>query len=108
MADRHDRTEKATGRQRQKAAEKGQVARSRELVSMASTGGVILMIAFWGGGAVTGLSDMTRRLLTLQYGTDPMGAMRAAGVETLFVLLPFLLSAAALAIVGSVAREASS
>lgn len=104
MADRHDRTEKATGRQRQKAAEKGQVARSRELVSMASTGGVILVIAFWGGGAVTGLSDMTRRLLTLQYGMDPMGAIRAAGFETLAVLLPFLLSAAALAIVGSVAQ----
>ncbi len=104
MADRHDRTEKATGRRRQKAAEKGQVARSRELVSMASTGGVILAIAFWGGGAMTGLSDMTRRLLTLQYGTEPMGAIRAAGVETLIVLLPFLLSAAALAVVGSVAQ----
>ena len=51
MADRSDRTEKATGRQRQKALEKGQVARSRELVSMASTGGVILAITFWGGAA---------------------------------------------------------
>ncbi len=104
MADRHDRTEKATGRQRQKAAEKGQVARSRELVSMASTGGVILTIAFWGGGAVRGLSDMTRRLLTLQYGMEPFGAIRAAGVEALFLLLPFLLAAAALAVIGSVAQ----
>lgn len=104
MSDRHDRTEKATGRQRQKAAEKGQIARSRELVSMASTGGVILMITFWGGGAMTSLSDMMRRLLSLQYGMEPIGAIRAAGVETIFVLLPFLLAAAALAIIGSVAQ----
>ena len=104
MSDRHDRTEKATGRQRQKAAEKGQIARSRELVSMASTGGVILTITFWGGGAMASLSDMMRRLLSLQYGMEPIGAIRAAGVDTILVLLPFLLAAAALAIVGSVAQ----
>ncbi|MBE0603777.1 MAG: flagellar biosynthesis protein FlhB [Deltaproteobacteria bacterium] len=104
MADRSDRTEQATGRQRQKALEKGQVARSRELVSMASTGGVVLAIAFWGGGAIANLSGMMRRLLTLQYGMEPIGAIRAAGIETIILLLPFLLAAAALAICGSVVQ----
>ena len=104
MADRTDRTEQATGRQRQKALEKGQVARSRELVSMASTGGVVLAIVFWGGGAMANLSGMMRRLLTLQYGMEPIGAIRAAGIETIFLLLPFLLAAAALAICGSVVQ----
>ncbi len=47
---------------------------------------------------------MMRRLLSLQYGMEPIGAIRAAGVETMLVLLPFLLAAAALAIVGSVAQ----
>ncbi|MEW6719464.1 MAG: flagellar biosynthesis protein FlhB [Thermodesulfobacteriota bacterium] len=104
MSDRHDRTEKATGRRRQKALEQGQVARSRELVSMASTGGIILAIAFWGGGATAHLSGMMRRLLSLQYGTEPFGAMRAAGAETLALLLPFLLAGAAFAVAGSVAQ----
>jgi flagellar biosynthetic protein FlhB len=104
MADRHDRTEKATGRQRLKAREKGQIARSRELVSMASTGGVILVIAFWGGGALMQLSATMRRLLSLQYGMEPFAAVRAAGIETLALLLPFFLAAAAMAITASLAQ----
>jgi len=104
MADRHDRTEKATGRQRQKAREKGQVARSRELVSTASTGGVVLVMALWGGGALAQLAGMTRRLLSMPYGTEPFGAMRAAGAEAMILMLPFLLAAAGLAVVGSVVQ----
>jgi flagellar biosynthetic protein FlhB len=104
MSDRHDRTEKATGRQRQKALDKGQVARSKELVSMASSGGILLTIVFWGGGAMMHLSGMMRRLLSLQYGKDPLAAIRSAGVETIVILLPFLLAAAALAIITSLAQ----
>jgi flagellar biosynthesis protein FlhB len=104
MADRHDRTEKATGRRRQKEREKGHVARSKELVSMASTGGIVLVIAFWGGGAMTHLSGVTRRLLSLGYGVEPLAVMRAAGVETLLLLLPFLLIAAGLAVATSLAQ----
>jgi len=102
--DRHDRTEKATARRRQKALEQGQVARSRELVATASTGGIVLVIAFWGGGAVAHLSGIMRRLLSLQYGTEPFTVMRAAGAETLALLLPFLLAGAVLAVLGSVAQ----
>lgn len=104
MSDRHDRTEKATGRKRQQAREKGQVARSRELVSMASTGGVILVIAFWGAGAFTRLSGTMRGMLSLQYGADPFAAMRAAGGEAFLLLLPFLLAAAALSIATSLVQ----
>ncbi len=104
MADKHDRTEQATGRRRQKALEKGQVARSRELVQMASTGGIILVITFWGGGAIAHLSGIMRKLLSLQYGMEPFGVMRAAGAEALALLLPFLAAGAALAIAGSVAQ----
>jgi len=102
--ERHDRTEKATPRRRQKALEEGQVARSRELVASASTGGIILVITFWGGGAVMHLSGLMRRLLSLQYGTEPFGVLQAAGAETLAVLMPFLLAGAVLAIVCSLAQ----
>ncbi|MCL1925772.1 MAG: flagellar biosynthesis protein FlhB [Syntrophorhabdaceae bacterium] len=102
--DRYDRTEKATGRQRQKALEKGQVARSRELVSMAATGGIMMVIVFWGGATVKSLSVTMRRFLSLQYGTEPINVLRSAGVEIIVTVLPFLLSAAALAIVASLAQ----
>jgi len=104
MADRYDRTEKATGRQRQKALEKGQVARSRELVSMVAAGGIVMVIVFWGGTTMMSLSGMLRRLLSLQYGKDPFTVMRSTGIEAIFILLPFLLSAAALAILASLAQ----
>ena len=104
MADRHERTEKATGRRRQRAREQGEVARSREVVSVASTGGIVLGIAFWGSGAFAHLSAVTGRFLSLQYGTEPFAAVRAAGTETMILLAPFLLAAAALAVAASVAQ----
>jgi len=104
VADRYDRTEKATGRKRQQAREKGQVARSRELVSMASTGGILLVIAFWGGGAFSRLAGVTRGFLSLKYGADPLQAMRAAGAETLVVLFPFFLAATGLAVAASLVQ----
>ena len=104
MSDRYDRTEKATGRQRQKAAEKGQVARSRELVSMAAAGGIIMVIVFWGSATIVQLSGTMRRLLSMQYGTEPFHVMRSAGIEVVLILLPFLLSAATLAILASLAQ----
>ncbi|MCL2102574.1 MAG: flagellar biosynthesis protein FlhB [Syntrophorhabdaceae bacterium] len=104
MADRYDRTEQASGRQRQKALEKGQVARSRELVSMAATGGIMMVIVFWGGATIANLTGMMRRILSLQYGMDPFTVMRSAGIEVIYILLPFLLSAAAMAIIASLGQ----
>jgi len=104
MADRYDRTEKATGRQRQKALDKGQVARSRELVSMAAAGGIMMVVVFWGHATVLQLSNTLRRLLSLQYGTEPFTVIRSAGLEAVIILLPFLLSAATFAIMASLAQ----
>jgi flagellar biosynthetic protein FlhB len=104
MADRHDNTEKATGRKRLQAREKGQVARSRDLVSMASTGGIILVITFWGSSAFARLSSVFRGFLTLRYGTEISTVMRTAGMETMYLLLPFLLVAAGLAIAANLVQ----
>jgi len=104
MADNHDKTEKATGRKRQKAREKGQVARSRDLVSMASTGGVILVLTFWGSGTFAHLSVVMRGFLSFRYGMELSTAIRNAGMEMLFLLLPFLLVASGLAIAANIVQ----
>ncbi|MHB1011861.1 MAG: flagellar biosynthesis protein FlhB [Desulfobacteria bacterium] len=104
MADRHDQTEKATGRKRQQAREKGQVARSRDLVSMASTGGIVLVITFWGSSSFAHLSSVLRGFLSLRYGTEISTVLRTAGMETLLFLLPFLLAAAGLALAANLVQ----
>ena len=104
MGDRHDNTEKATGRKRQQAREKGQVARSRDLVTMASTGGIILVITIWGSSSFARLSGVMRGFLSLRYGMEISTAMRTAGMETVLLLLPFLTAAAGLAIVANLVQ----
>ena len=104
MADRHDNTEKATGRKRQQAREKGQVARSRDLVSMASTGGVVLVITFWGSSALAHLAGVMRGFLSLRYGTELSTVIRTAGMEMAFLLFPFLLAAAGLAVAANLVQ----
>jgi flagellar biosynthetic protein FlhB len=91
MAENQDKTEKATPRRRQKAREKGQVPRSRDLVSIANIGGILLVFylgitPFW-----ERMSRVTASLLSLQYGKDPFAVFRIVTVETIFVLLPFFL-----------------
>lgn len=104
MPDRHQQTERATPRRRQQAREKGQVARSRELVSLASLGGIVLVLQFFGTRSVTRMASLTGDLLSMRYGRDPSLAMRMATGEAFFVLLPFFAAGAALAIAASVAQ----
>lgn len=104
MADRDQRTERATPRRRKKAREKGQVARSRDLVSVASLGGVILALHFFGPRAVERMASLTEGLLALRWGRDPSLAMRGAGAEALALLLPFFACGAALAAAAGVAQ----
>lgn len=104
MPDFDEKTERGTPRKHQKAREKGQVARSRELVSMAATAGIIVMFYFSGSSFIEGLSEMMKRLLTLQYGFNPMLAMRFAATDMLRILLPFLLVSFTFALVSGAAQ----
>ena len=90
MADFEEKTEQATPRKKQQAKEKGQIARSRELISMSSTAGVIMMFYFSGASFIGRMSDLMRKLLDLQYGMTPVTAMKFAASQMLLVLLPFL------------------
>ncbi|GAB4387961.1 MAG: flagellar biosynthesis protein FlhB [Thermodesulfovibrionales bacterium] len=99
-----ERTEQATPRRRQKAREKGQVPRSRELSSMASLGGMLLVFYFGASGVVKGMTGMTGRFLGLQYGVEPLSALRAAAWEGMFFMLPLFGAAFVFALGASVAQ----
>jgi flagellar biosynthetic protein FlhB len=93
MAENEDKTELATAQRRQKARDKGQIARSRELVSMATTGGVLLVLYVMGSSFMHNVTGLTSRLLGLRYGRDSMAVMRAASLEMMLILAPFLAAA---------------
>ncbi len=91
MAENQDKTEKATPRRQQKAREKGQVSRSRDLVSIANIGGILLVFYFGIKPFWERMSRTTASLLSLQYGQDPFAVFRLVTVETILILLPFFL-----------------
>lgn len=84
-----ERTEQATPRKRQKAREKGQVPRSRELISMAGTGGIIIAFYLSGDYFIKNLSDLVKKTLSLEYGIEPFAVMRYATTEMFLLLAPF-------------------
>ena len=102
MAENEDRTEQATARRRQKAREKGQMAKSRELVSMATMAGTLLVFYLAGSSFMTNISGLTSRLLSLGYGRDTFGVLRQASTEMMMILAPFLAATILFAILSNV------
>ncbi|NTW58592.1 MAG: flagellar biosynthesis protein FlhB [Nitrospirae bacterium] len=102
MAENEDRTEQATARRRQKAREKGQIAKSRELVSMATMAGSLLVFYLAGAAFVTNISGLTSRLLSLQYGRDSITVLRSASTEMMMILAPFFAMAVIFAVLSNV------
>ena len=90
MADFEEKTEQATPRKRQQAREKGQVAKSRDLGSMAAMAGIIGVFYFAGNSIIGNVSRITAKFLSLGYGTDPVAVTKDAVVATFYILAPFL------------------
>ena len=90
MAELEEKTEQATPRKRQKAREKGQVARSKELGAMAATTGIIAVFYFAGHNMIDRVSIMTGKFLSLSYGTDPIAVTKQAAIGMFYILMPFL------------------
>ncbi|MBI5602835.1 MAG: EscU/YscU/HrcU family type III secretion system export apparatus switch protein [Deltaproteobacteria bacterium] len=86
-----DRTEKATPRKRQKAREKGQVPKSRDLIAIGNMGGILLVFYYGITPFWEKISGVTTALLSLQYGRDPFLVFRMASFETIRILVPFFL-----------------
>lgn len=103
MAENDDeKTELATPRRREKAREQGQVARSRELVSFATTGGVLLVLYMTGSSVMRNLTGLTERLLGLRYGRDSLAVMRTVSLEMMLILAPFFAAAFIVALFSNV------
>ena len=102
MAENEDRTEKATARRREKAREKGQGARSRELVALSTAAGVFFVFYLAGNAFMQRITGLTARLLGLGYGRDTMAVMRSAGVEMMLILAPFFVAAVSFAVLSNV------
>jgi flagellar biosynthetic protein FlhB len=102
MAENEDRTEQATARRRQKAREKGQIAKSRELVSFATMAGTLLVFYFAGASFMTNMGGLTTRLLSLDYGRDSIVVLRQASTEMMMILAPFFGATVLFAILSNV------
>ncbi|MDA8085320.1 MAG: EscU/YscU/HrcU family type III secretion system export apparatus switch protein [Nitrospiraceae bacterium] len=98
MAEAGERTERATPRKRQKAREQGQVARGREITSLAGMAGVILIFYFEGPSVIGRLKDVTGNLLSCRYGMEPVAAAKAAVLGMFSIIMPFLALSFALAL----------
>jgi flagellar biosynthetic protein FlhB len=102
MADDQEKTEQATPQKRHKAREEGRVARSRELSSMLSMGGVILIMLFTGHSTMQNIMIITREGLTLPHLNSPLDVMTDLSVKGVQILLPFMAIAVLMAIAGNV------
>ena len=103
MADEfQEKTEQASARKKQKAREKGQIARSKDLTSTITIGGIIMIFHFGGQHFVSSLAGMTGGMLSLKYGTDPIHVSRIAILQGVKIVAPFFLSSVALAVLASV------
>ncbi len=99
-----EKTQEATPRKKEKAKEKGQVARSKELTSMASMSGIIMLLYFSGGYFMTKLASMTGGVLGMKYGTDPGHVSRIVTLQGFEVLAPFFMVTIVLGLLVSVAQ----
>ena len=105
MADEfQEKTEQATPRKREKAREKGQVSRSRDLSSMAVIGGIIMIFYFGGEYIFKKWLDMTGAILSLRYGRDPVQVAGIAIWHGGMLLAPFFIVSLVLALGASIAQ----
>jgi len=100
-----EKTERATPRKKQKAKEKGQILRSKDLVSMAATGGMLMIFYFGGEYFFTSMATLTGSILGMRYGTNPMEVSRIAILESAKVLIPFMFTSITLVIFTSVVQS---
>ncbi|MEW6601313.1 MAG: flagellar biosynthesis protein FlhB [Nitrospirota bacterium] len=106
MADEfQEKTEQATPRKKQKAREKGQVARSKDLTSTITMGGIIMIFYFGGQHFFMSLAGVTGGMLSLKYGTDPMQVSKIAILQGVKIVIPFFIVSVVMALLASVMQD---
>ncbi|GBE01038.1 flagellar biosynthetic protein FlhB [bacterium BMS3Bbin06] len=102
MAEDQEKTEQATPRRRQKAREEGEVARSKELTSMISMSGVLIVLTMMGGYTARKMLALTRDGFIIDLGRNPMDVLLGFIERGMGLLLPFLLFSLVMGIAGNV------
>ncbi len=97
-----DKTEQATPRKLEQAKEKGQIARNKDLVSMTTIGGSVLLFYIAGTYFFTNMANMMGSMLSMNYGLEPMHLCRVSAVFIMKLLAPFFLISVVLAILANV------
>jgi len=69
---------------------------------MAATAGILFVFYMAGTSFMKKVTGLTGRLLDLQYGRDPLAVLRAASLETMLILIPFLAAAIVFAVLSNV------
>jgi flagellar biosynthetic protein FlhB len=105
MAEFEEKSESATPRRRERAREKGQIPKSRELNALASFAGILMVLYFGSGAFMHGITTMMYGGLTFRYGTDPIYAFRAFSLSTVWLLVPVFAAAMAFAIASNVLQS---
>ena len=99
-----EKTEKATPKKKEKAKEKGQVARDKDLSSMITMAGIGSILYFGGKFLLIELADMTGGILSMSYGTDPFVVSKIALIRGGYILAPFFLSSVVLGTLANVTQ----
>ena len=99
-----DKTEQATPRKRDQAREKGQVARNKDITSMAVMGGILMIFYLGGESFFNNLSQMTGEILSMQHGNNPLHVSKVAIIRGVQVVAPFFLTSVVLATLSTVAQ----
>ncbi|HWP85514.1 MAG TPA: flagellar biosynthesis protein FlhB [Terriglobia bacterium] len=103
----HHRTEPATPRRKEKAREKGQVPRSRELSSALALLAGVFLLGGWGRSQIGEWKELLERFLDMGSSGDlgnGMELVNLTGSAVLWATLPLLLLSWAVAVLGSVAQ----
>jgi len=103
--DFQEKTEGATPRRRQRAKDGGQILRNKDLVSISSLGGMLMVFYFGGEYLFLSLSTLTGGILSMRYGTDPVDVSKIAFLQGIKILLPFFSVSIILVIITSVAQS---
>lgn len=104
MPDFEERTEQATPQKRQKAREKGQVPRSRELTSIFVSFIIFLALSLYGSKIIFDLKIVMKDVFNNLYKRDVSVLLNSVFFEMAFLLFPLLLTAMAIGIIVSIAQ----
>ncbi len=107
--DGQERTESATDKRREEARKKGQVPKSRELVSVAVLIGSLLVLYYNGGRMFNGLAELMRDTFkdaaTFQVTKDTVPTMFISiSYKSFVILAPLMMTVAVLGVVSNVAQ----